>query len=158
MCLTAPQPTGGLQMIPFRQTATRGVFKHNLGICLFENQRESSLCLFTATATLARPGQSIKLHPGLPREWQGPKNLNHPQHISQAVSRELAQKWSSWDIHLCQYGILALQAMVSPIVPQYGRQNESSLLILIFNYFCFSVQSWILLEQQKAQLWISTVV
>ena len=53
-------------------------------------------------------------HVGAGVQGLGPSSTAFPDH-----SRELDQKWSSWDSNQCPYGMLALQATALPATPQH---------------------------------------
>lgn len=48
---------------------------------------------------------------------RAPKHSSHPQLLSQAINRELDQKWSSWDTGQHSHGMLVLPT--GSILPQY---------------------------------------
>lgn len=53
--------------------------------------------------------QELGTYSGSPMWAQEPKHLEHPLLLSQAVIRELNQRWSSWNYNQCPYGTWAQQ-------------------------------------------------
>ncbi|XP_051676045.1 alkylated DNA repair protein alkB homolog 8 isoform X5 [Oryctolagus cuniculus] len=115
-----------------------------------------------------------------PMQMQGPKDLDHLPLLSQAISTELDQKWSSWDLNWHLYGMLVPQAethYATALAPRIGLVVTVARILWTFvekgNFRPLRVMRWqcqsavslvmpasplllfTILQQQNVECWLS---
>lgn len=90
-----------LEFFQFHSKTSKNIYLESYRDRGRERERKRQTFPQMARRPRARLMQSQELLPGSPMWVQGPKDLSHSLLSSQAISLELDQKWSTWDLNQC---------------------------------------------------------
>lgn len=85
-----------------------------------------------AAAGKAEPGWSRRFHRHLPWVGRGASTQAVSCCFSSLRSRELDQRWESWDSNLCPCKILVSQELALPVPPQHQHAKTGQNMLLSF--------------------------